>query len=131
MNRQNVVPLQAQNQMTLNFEPGMVERYPSAMDVMRKVAYGHRNPLKTIAADMDMSQSALSRKLSEDPDDPRRMSVADLEAFVRATGDVTVIEYLAAKYLQSDEQRRAGAVASAERILGELAALLPTLRAQP
>jgi len=131
MNRQNVVPLQARDQMTLNFEPGMVERYPSAMDVMRKVAYGHRNPLKTIAADMDMSQSALSRKLSEDPDDPRRMSVTDMEAFVRATGDVTVIEYLAAKYLQTDEQRRAGAVASAERILGELAALLPSLRGQP
>ena len=59
------------------------------------------------------------------------MSVTDMEAFVRATGDVTVIEYLAAKYLQTDEQRRAGAVASAERILGELAALLPSLRGQP
>lgn len=106
----------------------MVERYPTAMDLVRKVAYGHRNPLKTIAADMDMSQSTLSRKLSQDPDDPRRMSVDDLEAFVRATGDVSVIEYLAAKYLQSDDQRRAGAIAATERLLAELGSLLPTLR---
>jgi len=63
MNRQNVVPLQARDQMTLNFEPGMVERYPSAMDVMRKVAYGPRNPLKTIAADMDMSPSSMGHPI--------------------------------------------------------------------
>ena len=130
MNRQNVVPLAAQDQLTLSFEPGMVERYPTAMDLMRKVAYGHRNPLKTIAADMDMSQSTLSRKLTQDHDDPRRMSVDDLEAFVRATGDVTVIEYLAAKYLQTDEQRRASALSATEKLLHELGSLLPMLRGQ-
>ena len=130
MNRQNVVPLQAQEQLTLVFEPGLTERYPTAMDLVRKVAYSHRNPLKTIAADMDMSQSTLSRKLAQDPDDPRRMSVDDLEAFIAATGDASVVEYLAAKYLQSDEQRKAGALAATERLLGELGALLPMLRGQ-
>lgn len=129
MKRNHVMPVAAPNQLTLEFEPGLVERYQNAMDVVRKVAYSHPNPLKTIAADMDMSQSTLSRKLAQDPDDPRRMSVDDLEAFVRATGDVTVIEYLAAKYLQSDEQRRACAISSAESLLRELAAVLPSLKA--
>ena len=128
MNRQRVVPLVAPGQLTLTFEPGVVERHPSAMDVVRKVAYGHPNPLKTIAADMDMSQSTLSRKLAQDPDDPRRFTLDDLERFITATGDATVVEYLAAKYLQSDEARRAGAVVAAEGLLRELAALLPTLR---
>lgn len=127
MNRKHVVPVDA-NQLTLTFEPGLMERFPTAMDVVRAVAYGHGNPLKTIAADMDMSQSTLSRKLAQDPDDPRRFSLDDLEAFVRATGDTTPIEYLAQKYLQTDEQRKAGAIASAERVLRELASLLPTLR---
>lgn len=127
MNRKDAMTVQP-GQLTLCFEPGLVERYPTAMDVVRRVAYGHPHPLKTIAADMDMSQSSLSRKLTQDPDDPRRFSVDDLEAFVKATGDVTVIEYLAAKYLQSDESRRAGAIAAAETLLRELAAVLPTLR---
>lgn len=127
MNRKDVMSVQP-GQLTLCFEPGIVDRFPSAMDVVRRTAYGHRNPLKTIAADMDMSQSTLSRKLAQDPDDPRRFSVDDLEAFVVATGDTTVVEYLAAKYLQSDESRRAGAIAATESLLRELSAMLPTLR---
>lgn len=126
------MPLPAPDQLTLHFEPGLVERFPAAMDVVRKIAYGHRNPIKTIAADMDMSQSTLSRKLSQDPDDPRRFSLDDLERFVVATGDVTVIEYLAEKYLQTDDQRRASAITAAESLLRELArelaAVLPTLK---
>lgn len=50
MKRQHVMPLAAPNQLTLEFEPGLVERYSSAMDVVRRAAYGHPNPLKTIAA---------------------------------------------------------------------------------
>lgn len=128
MKRQHAMPVAAPGQLTLSFEPGIVERYAHAMDVVRKVAYGHSNPLKTIAADMDMSQSTLSRKLAQDPDDPRRFSLDDLERFIAATGDVSVIEYLAAKYLQSDESRRAGAIAAAESLLRELAAVLPALK---
>lgn len=119
-------------QLTLDFEdfePGMLERYPAAMDVLRAVAHSHRLPIKTIAADMDMSSSTLSRKLSADPDDPRRFSVDDLESFVCATGDTTVIRYLAAKYLATDDQRRASAITAAESLLRELAAVLPSLKA--
>jgi len=57
-------------QMTLDFEPGLIERFPTLLDCIRTGAYTNRNPLKTIAADMDMSQSDLSRKLAGNPDDP-------------------------------------------------------------
>jgi hypothetical protein len=89
---------------------------------MRQGAYTHRNPLKTIAADMDMSQSDFSRKLSENPDDPRRMSVFDFEKYLAATGDMTPIYYLVEKYLTDNEvtQRRA---------MGELAKQLPAILA--
>lgn len=128
MNSKHVVPLHSQAQLTLQLEAGLVERFDSAMDVLRKIAYGHRNPLKTIAADMDMSTSTLSRKLSQDPEDPRRFGVDDMEAFIRATGDVTVVEYLAAKYLQSDEQRAASAVQHIESMLPELLAALKIMK---
>ena len=128
MNSKHVMSVVAPAQLTLTFEAGLVERHPSAMDVVRRVAYAHPKPIKTIAADMDMSQSALSRKLTQDPDDPRCFTLDDLERFIDATGDVSVIEYLAAKYLRSDEARRAGAVAAAESLLQQLAAVMPTLR---
>lgn len=128
MNRHQHLSVAGTSQLTLDFEPGLLERHPTAMDVIRHVAYAHRKPIKALAADMDMSQSTLSRKLGADPDDPRRFSVDDLERFVVASGDVTVIQYLAAKYLQSDESRRSHAVQAAEHLLRELAAILPSLK---
>ena len=120
--------LPAKQQLTLDFEPGLVERHPTAMDALRAAVYGGRKPLKTIAADMDISTSGLSRKLSQDPDDPRRFSVDDLEHYIKATGDTMVVEYLAAKYLQSDDTRRMQALNTATRLLGELGPLLATLK---
>jgi hypothetical protein len=111
-------------QLTLDFEPGMVERFPTAMDALRGSVYGGRKPLKTIAADMDMSTSTLSRKLGQDPDDPRRFSLDDLERYLQATGDTAVVEYLAAKYLQSDADRQAQTLAHVARLLEQLAPLV-------
>ena len=115
-------------QLTLDLEPGLLDRYPTAMDCLRAAVYSARMPLKTIAADMDLSASALSRKLAQDPDDPRRFSLDDLEAYVRATGDSRVVEYLAAKYLQSDEQRQQQTLARAAQLLAELAPVVAALK---
>ena len=87
----------------------------------------HPAPLPTVTTG-HMSQSTLSRKLSQDPDDPRRFTVDDLERFIVATGDVSVVEYLAAKYLQSDETRQANAVAKVESLLRELNSVMPAIR---
>lgn len=123
------MPVAAQpQQLTLEFTPGLVERFPTAMDAVRASVLSHPRPLKSIAGDMDLSASTLSRKLNQDPDDPRRFNVDDLEAYVRATGDTAPIQYLAVKYLQSDESRRAQAISSAERLLAELSRVLPALR---
>lgn len=108
----------AATQMTLDFQPGLSERFTGVLDCIRQGAYTHRNPLKTIAADMDMSQSELSRKLSGNPDDPRRLSVEDLEKYLTATGDMTPIYYLVEKYLSDDEAKQ-------RRAIGELAKQMP------
>ena len=53
------------NQLSIDFEPGLVGKYQTAMDAIRAAVYSSTRPMKAIAADMDISQSELSRKLAE------------------------------------------------------------------
>jgi hypothetical protein len=122
-------PVHATNQLTLDFQPGLSERHESLLACVRERAYSSRNPLKTIAADMDMSQSDLSRKLSGNPDDPRRLSVDDLERFVEATGDTTPILYLVEKYLADAEAKQRAAYQQLAKQLPDLLALIRTVSA--
>lgn len=115
------------SQLTLDFEPGLVERHGSLLDCIRQSAYTHRSPLKTIAADMDQSQSDLSRKLAGNPDDPRRFSVDDLEKFIRATGDVTPILYLVEKYLADEDAKQRAAHQQLAKMLPDVLALIKTV----
>lgn len=119
---ERIIPLVAGSghTVTIDLPPGLVARHETALDCVRQCAYSHRNPLKTIAADMDVSQSDLSRKLAAHPDDPRRFTLDDLERFLEATGDMSPIYYLIAKYLQDNTTRQTQALA-------ELAALAPQL----
>lgn len=117
----------ANSQLTLDFEPGLAERHESLLACVRQCAYTHRNPLKTIAADMDISQSDLSRKLAGNPDDPRRFSVCDLERFISATGDVTPILYLVEKYLADEETKQRAANQRLAAMLPDVLALIKTV----
>lgn len=112
------------HQMTLDFQPGLAERHASALDCVRECVYTQRNPLKTIAADMDLSQSELSRKLSGNPDDSRRFTLDDLERFIAATGDVTPIYYLVEKYLEDDSVKQQRAMVELVKMAPQLAALV-------
>lgn len=122
------MPVASQQQLTLEFAPGLVERHETAMDCIRSAVLSNPKPLKSIAGDMDLSASTLSRKLNQDPDDPRRFNVDDLESYIKATGDTTPIQYLAAKYLQSDEARKARAISRVEMLSAELAGALAVLK---
>lgn len=112
------------NQLTLDFMPGLADRHQTALDCVRECAYTNRNPLKTIAADMDMSQSELSRKLSGNPDDSRRFTLDDLERYIESTGDVTPIYYLVEKYLEDNRIKRDRALTELVKLAPQLAALI-------
>ncbi|WP_422186667.1 phage regulatory CII family protein [Aquabacterium commune] len=85
---------------------------------------------KVIAADMDMSPSTLSRKLNPSDGDTQRFNLDDMEAFLESTGDApAVIEYLAAKYMDSPEARKARALTKVERLAEEMASAMAALRA--
>ena len=120
----NAVVSGTDHQMTLDFQPGLAERHSSLLACIRETAYTQRNPLKTLAADMDMSQSELSRKLSENPDDPRRFTVDDLENFIETTGDVTPIYYLIERFLEDETVKQRRAMTELLKIAPQLTALL-------
>lgn len=120
-------PVHSTNQLTLDFEPGLAERHETLLACVRQCAYTNKNPLKTIAADMDQSQSDLSRKLAGNPDDPRRFSVEDLERFIRATGDTTPILYLVEKFMADNETKQRAAHEQLARMLPDVLALIKTV----
>lgn len=115
-------------QLALDFEPGLTERYPTLLDCCRAIAYRSAKPMKAIAADMDLSQSDLSRKLSGDPDDPRRFSVQDMERLMESTGNHEPILYLAAKFCEPLESQQARAFNQLAKLMPEVEALVRTLR---
>lgn len=112
------------SQLTLDFTPGLTERHSSLLACVRESVYTHRNPMKTVAADMDMSQSDLSRKLSGNPDDPRRFTLDDLERMLQATGDMNPVYYLVEKYLTDEDMKQRRALAELAKQLPDVLALI-------
>jgi AraC-like DNA-binding protein len=123
------MPPLAKPQYTLDFEPSLPERFDSLRAYVAHLATSHRKPLKTIAADMDVSPSTLSRKLNPAEGDTQRFNCDDLEQFLESTAEAAaVIQYLAAKYLHSPEDRKARALARVELLSTELASVLADLK---
>ena len=110
-------------QLTLSFEPGLSERHGNLKSVVREGVYGSKRPIKAIAADMDLSESDLTRKLGDNPQDPRKFSVCDLERYIQATGDHSPIFYLIEKYQVSTEVKQAQALSELAKMMPQLVAL--------
>ena len=86
-------------QLTLSFEPGMTDAYPSCREFVSYRIHHQRKPQKSISADMDLSPSELSRKLAQNDNDTRRLTLDDLETYIDVTGDTDPVLYLVEKYL--------------------------------
>jgi AraC-like DNA-binding protein len=123
------MPSLAKPQLTFDFEPSLPERFDTLRSYVAHLATNHRKPMKTIAADMDQSPSTLSRKLNPAEGDTQRFNCDDLENYLKSTDDAAaVIQYLAAKYLHSPEDRKARAIARVEMLSTELASVLADLK---
>lgn len=119
----------ANSHMTIAIEPALPERFSSLRAFIAHRVHVLPRPAKVIAADMDISPSLLSRKLNPTDADTQRFNLDDLEAFLACTGEAAaVVEYLAAKYLDSDDARRARALARVERLAADLSAAMAALK---
>lgn len=111
-------------QLSLDFEPGLTERHTSLLSCIRECAYKAEKPLKSIAADMDLSESDLSRKLSGNMEDPRRFTVDELVRLVEVIDDVTPINWLIERFHMTDKQRQNRAATEFMKQLPQAIALL-------
>jgi len=116
------------SQITVDFDPSIVEHYSTLREYIAHRVHVLPRPLKSTAADMDMSPSTLSRKLNPGDGDTQRFNVDDLEHYIRITGDTSPIDYLVAKYLSSDTDRTARAIAKFEALITDAAATLRSLK---
>ena len=117
-------PSAAQQQLTLSFEPGLVEIYPSLRECVATGVY--QRGLGKVAIDLDCAPSNLSVQLSAQTDDPRKrkFGVDDLERYIDKTGDTTPIYYLVEKYLHKVEAGHDAALAELGPQLAHFAAVL-------
>jgi DNA transposition AAA+ family ATPase len=116
-------------QFTLSFEPALPERFPTLRAFVAHRSAVVPKPMKSVAADMDMAPSTLSRKLNPTDTDTQRFNVDDLEAWLDSTGDAAaVVEYLAAKFLDTDSNRQQRALLQLESLQLQIAQTLATIR---
>jgi len=118
-------------QLSLQFDPGLSEMYGSTLDVIRSSieldVAAQRTTMKGVAADLDMSSSDLSRKLANNPDDPRRFSLADFDRYLSERKDMRPLYYLIEKHLASDQDVQARAIQQVQAMAPQMLALLAQL----
>lgn len=109
-------PAVSTNQLTLQFEPGVHERYRSLRECVATGVY--QRGLGNVAIDLDTAPSNLSVQLSEDPS--RKFSVDALETYIEKTGDNTPVLYLVSKFLAPANQP----AINAQALLDQMKALM-------
>lgn len=119
----------ARPQLTLDFEPALPEQFPTLRAYIAfRVQEQRLNALK-LAGQMDLSPSTLSRKLNQPDGDSQRFNCDDLEAYIKATGDVSsVMAYLAAKYMDDPAAKKQRLLNQAAHLLPQLAQVLASLK---
>jgi hypothetical protein len=111
-----------ENQLTLNFEPGLVERYGSLRECIATGVY--QRGLTNVAPSLDKAPGNLSVELSEDP--TRKFGVESLELYIEKFNDLTPIYYLVEKFLHKPESEveHDAALAQIAPLLEQLGPLL-------
>ena len=111
-------------QVEINFAEGLTVQFPEFRDVVKASVYDCGRALKSVAADLDMTSSELSRKLADNPNDPVHFPLHLLPALLRATGDKRPIYWLIETFLEDPTAKRSRAVAQLADLLPQLQQLL-------
>ena len=107
-------------QLTLEFEPGLTERYRSLRECLVACVYSHG--LSNVADDLAKAPGNLARELAGDSD--RHFSIEALEVYIQKQGDLTPIYYLIARYLGDQAAAESATLRRVEGLLAEVAALV-------
>lgn len=107
-------------QMTLDFEPGLHERYGSLRECIAQGVY--QRGLTNVAPTLNKAPGNLSVELSEDTS--RKFSVDSLEDYIAAFKDTQPIYYLISKFLGDERKPEAEALAELAPALAQLVPLM-------
>lgn len=102
-------------QLTLDFEGGLTQRYKTLIDILAAGTYRHG--LQRVASAMDQAPSNLSAMLSGH----RHFPVDRLGDWIEETGDLTPLYWLIEKYLEPPEAKR-------DHVIQELSLLMPEIQ---
>lgn len=127
--QENKMTVNSTNQLVLDFEGGLTERHATCLDSVREGAYSFKKGMKSLASDMDISQSELSRKLADNPNDPRNFTLNDFELYLEKSGDTTPIYYLVEKFLTDESLKQKRALAELAKHLPKITSLIKMLEA--
>lgn len=108
------------NQLTLELEPGLTDRFGSLRECMNACIYQHG--LKRVAMDLDKAPGNLSRMLAGDSG--HHFSIELMERYIQTQGDLTPVYYLIARYLGDQAQAEAATMKRVESLMAEVAALM-------
>lgn len=106
-------------QLTLDLEPGMLERYRNVREVVASGIY--QRGLKRVAMDMDVAPGNLSCMLNDESQ--RKLGTDDLERYMQVSGDLEPIRYLIARYMGDQATAEASTMRRIEGLLAEVTAL--------
>lgn len=101
------------DQLALNFEPGLSQKYASVTECCATVIY--RAGLGRVAGKLDMAPSNLSAALSG----ARKLGADDLEKLIEVTGDHEPLHYLIDKFLR-EKPTKAAMLAEARQLMAQL-----------
>lgn len=105
-------------QLKLNFEGGLTDRFEALMDVVVAVIADAPVQKKSISMDLDIQPSNLSRMM---PGGDLRFPADKIEGLIEVTKDYRPIYFLIEKFLKDPETKKAQAIE-------QLAALLPQIQ---
>lgn len=115
-------------QLGLDLDTTLLDQFPEFRDVVRASVYDCGRSFKSVAADLDMSVSELSRKLADNPSDPVNFPLHRLPELVAATDDKRPLHWLNAKFLESEEAKRSRAIHDLHNLLPQIHSALKRVK---
>ncbi|WP_256583815.1 hypothetical protein [Burkholderia singularis] len=110
----------SENQLLLDFEPGLVDRYRNVRECVAQGVY--QRGLKRVAMDLDQAPGNLSAQLADDTQ--RYFSIDSFERYLETSGDMTPLYYLCEKFLGDKRDGKRAAIDRIQRLAPELIELL-------
>lgn len=114
----------AANQLTLELQPDLLRRFSTLRQCVHHVALNYQHGMKNLAADLDLSESELSRRLSPSENDNRSCDVNLMVQIMERTGDATPLHWLMARFLRDPDVRKQAAVEQLAQLVPEIVSLL-------